>query len=105
MPEKKAHSISNGLFLISLGILFYTGLWWPGILLAVWLAMASKQYLTGRYYDAFISSVVLLGLFMSTLINVKWAYLLPTLFIVAGVFLIYREYNTPEREDVDIDGK
>jgi hypothetical protein len=116
LSEKRASAISNGLFLISLGILVYTNLWWPGILLAIWITMSSKQYLTGRIYDAFITTFVLVGLFAATIINIDWAFLLPTLFIVAGIFIIYREYSgrheTLEEdkseeiiEDVDLDSK
>lgn len=116
MSEKKASSISNGLFLISLGLLFFTNFWWPGILVAIWITMASKQYLTGRLYDAAITSVVLLGLFGLSIVNINWDYVLPTLFIVGGIFLIYREYLGPHdiegedkseeiKEDVDLDRK
>ena len=116
MSEKKASSIANGLFLISIGVLFFTNLWWPGILLAIWISMASKQYLTGRLYDAAITSVILLGLFVTSLVNLNWAYFLPVIFIVSGIFLIYREYSGPHdtngedkseeiKEDVDLDRK
>jgi hypothetical protein len=75
--------------------------------------MASKQYMTDRIYDAAITSLVLLGLFFTSIFNFKWAFLLPTLFIVAGIFLIYREYSSSHgsegedkseeiKEDVDL---
>jgi len=91
---KRANRISNGIFLVSLALLFLTNLWWPGILLAIWATLFSKQYLSGRLYDAGISSVVFLGLFLLTLF--EFHYLAPVLLLVGGIFLIFREFSSPE---------
>lgn len=92
MSKKKADAISNGAFLIALGILFYTNYWWPGILVAIWISIGLRQFLTGRIYDLCISTVILLGLFVITISNFEWAVLLPVLFIVGGIYIIFREY-------------
>lgn len=98
--RKKADAYSNGIFLISLGILFLTDTWWPGILVAIWATMAIRQILTERYYDFAISSIVLLGFFAITFFSVKWSILLPVLFVLGGIFIIFREYFAPEEEDI-----
>jgi hypothetical protein len=36
--RKRASSISGGIFLIGLGVLFLTGWWWPGILVVIGLS-------------------------------------------------------------------
>lgn len=114
MPLKKASAISNGIFLVSLGILLFTEFWWPGILLALWATIASRQYLSGRLYYALSSSVILLGLFIAALINFNFDILAPILLVIGGMIIIVREYffpgdtNGEEKsqeilEDADID--
>lgn len=92
MSKKKADTISNGAFLICLGILFYANYWWPGILLAIWISIGLRQFLTGRIYDLCISTAILIGLFVISVSNFEWAVLLPVLFIVGGIYIIFREY-------------
>ena len=87
LSKRKTEAISNGVFLIALGILFYTNAWWPGILLAIWATLALRQYFSGRVYDLIISSVILIGLFLIT-----WSILMPVLFVVGGIYIIFREY-------------
>lgn len=92
VSKRKSIAISNGLFLIGIGILYYTDTWWPGILLVLWAALASRQYLSGRRYDLIISSVILIGLFLITLFKIQSALLIPILFVVGGIYIIFREY-------------
>lgn len=97
--RRKIEAVSNGVFLISLGILFYTNAWWPGILLAIWAALAVRQYLTNRKWDLIISSIILLGLFIVSFFNIDWHIVLPFLFILGGAYIIFREYLVASRSD------
>lgn len=92
LSKRKIEALANGAFLIGLGILFYTDLWWPGILLVLWVTLALRQYLSGRIYDFFISSVILLGLFILSLLRLDWSILVPVLFVIGGIYIIFREY-------------
>jgi hypothetical protein len=92
MSKKKASAVSNGIFLISLAILIVTDAWWPGIIIAVWATVASRQYLSGRYYYAVISSIVLLGLVVVSYVKFDFDILAPVILAVAGLFIIVREY-------------
>lgn len=92
LSKKKAFAISNGVFLIGLGILFYTNTWWPGILAVVWSSLIFRQGCTGRLYDFIISSIILLTLFFIALFNLKWDVLMPVLFVIGGIYIIFREY-------------
>lgn len=114
MSKKKAHAISNGIFLISLGILIFTNTWWPGMLIALWATLASRQYLTGRVYQAIVTSIVLIGLFVVSLVKFDYEIIAPVILVVGGIFLIVREYyfeddtngeETSQKlsEDADID--
>lgn len=96
LSKRKADAISNGIFLIGLGILAFSSLWWPGILLLLWITLAVRQYLTGRIYDLVISSVLLLGLFAVSILNLNWSVLVPVLLVLGGIHLIFREYCVAE---------
>lgn len=98
ISKRKSDAISNGVFLIGLGILFYTNMWWPGILLAIWAALAIRQYFTGRTYDLIISSVILIGLFILNAFDLTWSVLMPVLFVIGGIYIIFREYFFAEEE-------
>jgi predicted membrane protein len=99
MPKKKIEAISNGVFIICLGILFFTGGWWPGILLALWVLLAIRQYFTHRIRDLVISSIILLGLFALSFFNIEWSVILPVLFVIGGIYIIFREYFFAEDTD------
>jgi predicted membrane protein len=103
LPKRKSDAISNGVFLITLGILFFTNSWWPGILLALWAVLVVRQYFTGRYYDLIITSIILLGLFVINYFNIGWDILMPVLFVIGGIYIIFREYFFSD--DVSVEDK
>lgn len=110
LSKRKAEAISNGVFLVGIGILFLTNGWWPGILLVIWAALATRQYFTGRIWDFSISTVILVGLFITTFFNITWSVLMPVLFVIGGIYIIFREYFFTEDiivikkpEDIDIE--
>ena len=93
MSKRKADAISNGVFLVSLGILLYSNAWWPpGILLGLWATLATRQYLTGRFYDLIVTSVILIGLFIVSLLRLDWTIIIPILLVLGGIHIIFREY-------------
>lgn len=103
LPKKKADAFASGAFLIALGILIYTGDWWPGILLAIWALLAVKQFFTGRLYDLASSTLILVGLFLLSFLNIHWSLLMPILFVIGGLYIIFREYFLAETEPEDDD--
>ena len=98
LEKRKADALANGVFLVALGILFYTGFWWPGILLALFANLAIRQYFTGRMFDLTISSIILLGLFGLSLFRVSWDILMPLLFIFGGFYIIFKEYFYADKD-------
>lgn len=105
VSKRKAEVISNGIFLASLGILFWTNAWWPGILLAIWACLGARQYLTARYWDFGITSLILIGLFIVSLFNISFAVLIPVLFVTGGIYIIFREYYIAEDIYINEDPK
>jgi hypothetical protein len=55
--ENKKSPIFAGIMLIGLGILVFTGWWWPGIMLVIGTALGVDNFLKGRIKEA-------LGLFL-----------------------------------------
>lgn len=92
MKPSKAEAIGNGVFLIMLGVLFYFGWLWPGILIAIWLSFAVRQLLTGRHTDFVLTTLLLGSLFIVIFFNMSWNMLTPILFILGGGYLIYNEF-------------
>ncbi len=103
VPQKRAKNLSAALFLIGLAIVSLTGSWWPGVMLAIGIPLALRQYLLGRFYDAFLSLVIFIGIFLAANLDFSWQVLLPVLFIIAAIYILIREfcnpYDTTEAED------
>ena len=92
VSKRRAEAISTGVLLISLGLLFYFNAWWPGILLAIWAFLGTRQILTKRYFDFALTTLILVGSFLLTIFNIDWRTLGPILFILGGLYIIFREY-------------
>ncbi len=101
VPHHKAVSIAGGVLLISIGILFYTNFWWPGILLALMATVGIKEALRGRYYDMALSVAIFGGLFLFFFLNTSWSVAVPVLFTVAGIWIIFREFLSTQKRTGD----
>lgn len=100
--QRRAKALSLALFLIGLAIIAYLDAWWPGIMPVIGIPLALRQYLLGRMYDMAISLLVFLGVFVTVQFNISFQILIPVLFTVAGIYIIFREYmeskTAPEDE-------
>lgn len=96
MGRGKADAIGNGVFLVILGLLFYTNWWWPGILLAIWGSLATRQILTKRTQDFLLSTLLFGSLFIVAFFRFSWDLLTPVLFILGGSYLIFREFYSDD---------
>ena len=92
LSKRKSDIIGNGVFLIGLGILFYINSWWPGILLPIWASLGSRQFLTGRIYDLVLTTVILWSLFIVYFFKIDLTSLLPVLFVLGGIYIVFREF-------------
>lgn len=102
MTKRRAEAISTGVLLIALGLLFYLNAWWPGILIAIWAFLGTRQLLTKRHFDFLITTIIMIGAFFLTVFNIDWSTLGPILFILGGLYIIFREYfygNDEKRDD------
>jgi predicted membrane protein len=102
MSRKKAHSLSFALFLAGLALITYFKYWWPGIMLAIGLPLALRQYLLGKRFDMTVSLIVFLGVFVTVQFNIKWEVVLPVLFTLGGLYVFFKEFFGPkEIEETD----
>ena len=101
IPRKRAMILSVALFLIGLAIITYLNAWWPGIMLAVGIPLALRQYLLGRQYDMWVSLFVFVGSYVTIQFNVSWEIVLPVLFALGGIYIVVREYLDSTEETLD----
>ncbi len=92
ISKRRAKALSVALFLIGLAIISFLQAWWPGIMLAVGIPLALRQYLLGRHYDMGITLFVFVGVFVTVQFNISWEILLPVLFALGGIYVLFREY-------------
>lgn len=88
----RASSISTALLLIGLAFCVFTGMWWPWVMLVIGAPLAIRQYLVGRYHDMLVTVVVFGGVFITSRFDISWHILLPVLFIVGAIYVLFREF-------------
>ena len=96
--KKRAKAFSFALFLIGLAILSYLQAWWPGIMLVVGIPLSLRQYLLGRHYDMGVSLFVFIGVFITVQFDISWEILLPVLFALGGIYILFREFLESKEE-------
>jgi len=106
--KRKITAISNGVFLIGIALLIMTSWWWPGILIVLWATLATREYLSNRMFDLLVTSVILLGLTTITIFPWGWNVMIPVLFILGGIYIIFREFaygedSNGEEKSVEIE--
>lgn len=92
VSKRKSEMMGNGVFLIGLGIVLYTNTLWPWILIVIWASLSARQMLTGRNYDFVLTTAILVSLFVVNYFNLDFSVLMPVLFVLGGVYIIFREY-------------
>jgi len=94
--HNRTPSISGGVFLIGLGILVYTGWWWPGILLVIGLASSAELILRGKYLAALISFGFFAAIPLLVNADIPWRIIGPFILITMGAAAIFRSTQSTE---------
>ncbi len=101
--QKRAKAVSASIFLVGLGIISFTNILWPGIMLVIGIPLAIRQYMLGKTYDAIVSLVIFVGAFIVSSCNVSWEIILPIIFFTSAIYILVREFCestiTTESED------
>lgn len=92
--ENKKSPIFAGIMLIGLGILVYTGWWWPGIMLVIGTALGVDKFLQGQVKEAAGLFLLFLAIptavFIFTNHIIPWTVFAPILLIGFGGLVIGR---------------
>lgn len=90
--KRRAKALSSALFLIAIAVISFFQAWWPGIMLAIGLPLALRQYLLNRIYDMWVSLAVFGGVFIMVQFPLPWDLIVPVLSALGGIYLLFREY-------------
>jgi predicted membrane protein len=94
LSEHKAHVISSSLFLLCLAALVISRMWWPGVLFAIGLPLAMRQYLVGNHIDSITTLVVFVGGAFIVKFDVPWDIIIPVILILTAFYILLREFIT-----------
>ena len=104
--NSRAKALSTALFFIGLALLAVLNTWWPAIMLVIGIPLAFRQCLLGRYHDMILSLLVFGGVFVTYQSDIDWQLLLPVIFVIAALYVLFREFTRPkstaeEEEDLN----
>ncbi|MCB1213143.1 MAG: hypothetical protein KDK40_02485 [Chlamydiia bacterium] len=94
--KKRADGLSLGVLLVGLGVLAFTGAWWPWVMLLVGITMGLRHYVRGRTFEGIVSALTFIGIFC--LIYFGWfdQIVLPIVLVALGMWVIIRSANREE---------
>jgi len=94
--KKQASAISGGIFLICLGILIFTGWWWPGIMLAIGLSSGAELVFRGQTKKGIGTLVFFCGIpFVVWIVNetaIPWSIVGPLILVGLGVITLVKAF-------------
>ncbi len=94
--KKRGSAISGGIFLISLGVLIFTGWWWPGIMFALGLSGGAELIFRGKFWRgigtiAFFSAIpIVVWIVQET--DIPWELVGPFILIGLGVITLAKVF-------------
>ena len=96
VKNRQASAISGGIFLISLGVLVFTGWWWPGIMFAIGLSGGAAAIFRGRIWAGIGTMAFFFAIpFVVWIIQaaeIPWAFVGPLVLIGVGVIIIVKAF-------------
>lgn len=92
--KRKASAISGGIFLISLGVLLYTGWWWPGIMIAIGLSAGAELVFRGKILQGIgtllLFSSIPIAIWVVQETEIPWTLVGPLILIGIGVIVLVK---------------
>ena len=92
-------SMSSGIFLIGLGVLAYSGWWWPGILLVVGLSSSAALIMRGKYVPALLTFGFFAVIPLLVTADIPWSILGPFILIAMGAVVIVKSFSKPRNQN------
>jgi len=94
--QRTAGAISGGIFLVSLGVLLYTGWWWPGIMFAIGLSGCAELIFRGKTACgigtlAFFCAIPI-AVWIIQEANIPWSLVGPLLLVGIGIIVLVKAF-------------
>ena len=94
--KRQGDAISGGIFLISLGVLMYTGWWWPGIMIALGLSSGAGLIFRGRIWQGILSLAFFCSIPIAIWIiqetDISWTLVGAWILIGIGAIILVRAF-------------
>jgi hypothetical protein len=94
--QRTSSAIWLGIFLIGLGVLLFTGWWWPGIMVVLGLAGCAALVFRGQIAKGIGTLALFWGIALVAIIvqeiNVPWGIVAPLVLIGIGVIVLVKAF-------------
>ena len=84
--------ITGGLLLIGLGVLLFTGSWWPGIMCVLGIAIGAGLVFRGRYLAGAVLAAIFFSIPLLTKTDIPWNIFGPLILIGIGVVALVKAF-------------
>ena len=94
--RRKGDAISGGILLIGLGVLLFTGWWWPGIMFVVGLSSGAGLIFRGKTAQG-VGTLALLwsipiGIWIIQEAEIHWSLVGPMILIGVGIIVLVKAF-------------
>lgn len=90
--ERQRNPIAAGLLLIGLGVLAWTGWWWPGIMVVLGISLGAGLVFRGQYLRGAILAAIFFAIPPLTEANLPWHLFGPMVLIGAGLVTLIKAF-------------
>ena len=84
--------ITGGLLLIGLGVLLFTGSWWPGIMYVLGIAIGAGLVFRGRCLAGAVLAAIFFSIPLLTKTDIPWNIFGPLILIGIGVVALVKAF-------------
>lgn len=94
--QRRGSAISGGIFLISLGVLLFTGWWWPGIMIAIGLSGGAELVFRGKTLRGIgtlaLFCAIPIGVWIIQEKEIPWSLAGPLALVGVGVIVLVKAF-------------
>lgn len=98
--RRRASTVSGGIFLICLGVLLFTGWWWPGIMFAIGLSGGAELVFRGKTLRGIgtlvFFSAIPIAIWVIQKSEIPWSLVGPMVLIGIGVIVLVKGFYLRE---------
>jgi hypothetical protein len=82
--------ITGGLILIGIGVLLFTGWWWPGIMVVLGIAIGAGLVFRGRYLAGLVTAAIFFAIPFLTQTAIPWNVFGPMVLVGIGAVVLVK---------------